>query len=75
MSESLCSIEGKYEKILSLEDKTVEYKDAQLHITQFYGGEKRGTCFQITIMNGAIGTLIQLTAQQYYELVDEMGFH
>ena len=74
MSTSLHSTEGKYE-IPNSEDKTVEYKSAQLHITRFYGGKERGTCFQITIRNGSHSTFIQLTAQQYYELVAEMHNH
>jgi hypothetical protein len=48
MSNSLGSIKGRKESIdITLREST--YSLSEMHITSFYGGEKRGRCLQFTI--------------------------
>ena len=35
-----------------------------IYLTRFFGGEKRGVCYQITVHNGCISDYVQLTKAQ-----------
>ena len=68
MSTHIKTIEGRYESIEYPRNlAVVEYENASLELTRFYGGEKLGRMLQLTITSDEIA-YIQLTQKQVKEL-------
>ena len=68
MSTHIKTIEGRYESIKYPRNLTVvEYEEASLDLTRFYGGEKLGRMLQLTVTNDETA-YIQLTQKQVKEL-------
>ena len=47
---------------------TVIYEKYGLQVKRFYGGDKRGVCYQITLGKA----YVQLTTKQYVELLSRL---
>ena len=68
MSTHIKTIKGRYESIKYPRNLTiVEYEEASLDLTRFYGGKKLGRMLQLTITSGETA-YIQLTQKQVEEL-------
>ena len=68
MSTHIKTIEGRYESTEYPRNLTVvEYEEASLTLTRFYGGEKLGRMLQLTITSDETA-YIQLTQKQVEEL-------
>ena len=68
MSTHIKTIEGRYESIKYPRNLTiVEYEEASLDLTRFYGGKKLGRMLQLTITSDETA-YIQLTQKQVEEL-------
>lgn len=68
MSTKIKTIKGSCHKHVSASFE-VTYEDAELHLTRFYNGEKRGTNLQLTISNPIDGSsYIHLNKEQCEEL-------
>jgi hypothetical protein len=68
MSTQLASIKGKSEIVTSVANKEVTHEESLLFVTSFYGGEKRGSCIQLSL--GDSFEHIQLEGDAVKELVD-----
>lgn len=70
MSTDIGTIQGRFERVKSVSESTVEYRPSELHLTRFSGGEKMGVMLQMTIQqkDGNMA-YIQLTRDQVKELV------
>jgi hypothetical protein len=70
MSQELKTIQGRVERVVSVTQRTVDYKDSQLYMTRFSGGTLHGTMLQLTLPLGV--DHIQLTRDQVAEMVKEL---
>lgn len=53
---------------------TTIYEKDGVYVSRFYGGDKRGTCFQITVESFSEQGYVQLTKEQMMNVVNAFLF-
>ena len=75
MSKEIIDIEGVFQQVKSVEERTTTYEPSFLQVLSFYGGQKRGRMCLISVhQSDGEYAQVEISPEQVKELIEALKY-